>query len=498
MSRFGAQGPGGTTSYFGQQDEVAGLFGSGTAAGTSTLTGNGTVQNIVVITGTVPTNPIPGQTGVLVNGVNFGLVEGSITYNGLSLVVANWADTQIEVTWPDIQTGSTFNFQTPSDLIVDTSQPFSVQTNPDPDYQYVLIGTRNAGLVEGLFDDDITASAPDSVEGTYVYGVSTGTGGTPDDTGVEYHLDEHYINQVPLNGWSFDYRRWDGSTWSNLADERYYESAGGTTSGTSSLSGFMSWRLGGFGTFAGGSGLQADPRIGVRIIASGTVAGTSSLQGSGILVGEIVASGTLAGTSVLQGLPSIERGGFGTLPGTSTLTTDTRAIYKASGQLDGTSTLFGNTQGGQPAAGTLAGTSTLVADSTTIRIASGTLPGTSIAQGDGRIFNKIPASGTAAGTSTVSAVTKVVTTFVASGTVPGTSTATGTADIKAFTSGTMSGSSGLTGPPRIIRRPLGRVDGTSILAGDANIPGNSIGPIDVPGTISNSPTWGIEGKKYYG
>jgi hypothetical protein len=62
----------------------------------------------------------------------------------------------------------------------------------------------------------------------------------------------------------------------------------------------------------------------------------------------------------------------------------------------------------------------------------------------------------------------------------------------------MSGSSGLTGPPRIIRRPLGRVDGTSILAGDANIPGNSIGPVDVPGTISNSPTWGIEGKKYYG
>jgi len=46
--------------------------------------------------------PLNAQASVVITGNNFGVNQGSVTYNGAGLLVNAWGDTQIDVAWPDV------------------------------------------------------------------------------------------------------------------------------------------------------------------------------------------------------------------------------------------------------------------------------------------------------------------------------------------------------------------------------------------------------------
>lgn len=296
---------------------------SGAFAGTSSFAADGQISAEPIVESVTPTTPHPGQGGVVISGQLFGATQGTVAYNGITVAVTNWTATAITVTWPSLADGSTLGFNTNLPLIVTAadltpSAPFSVQTIPDPTYQYVLIGTRDAGLGpgEGLFDDD-TLGAGD----TYVYGVESPAGGW-DFTG----LANHYINAVPSGG-TFTYRLWDVALgqWSNEAVESF------TVEGASYV---------GSGSFAGSSTMAADAEL--QKPGSGSFAGASTLAGNARQLRR--GSGSFAGASTLQGNGRVSTGVSGSFAGTSAFSADGRKlnVYRDTAAFAGGSVFAGD------------------------------------------------------------------------------------------------------------------------------------------------------------
>lgn len=227
MIRFG-QNPAGEL-YFGPQDATAGTrvdvesldHAHSVSAATAIV-----VADDPVILGVTPSTPTEAQTGVLVQVANDGGEQGTFAYNGIVVTVTGYAPgnpATYTVTWPTLAVdGSATTFNQSYGLVFSPqagapSAPFGVTTLPDPDYQYVLIGTRDPGLPvdEGLFYDDTLGTGD-----TYVYGI-----GLPDTDPDDWDytgLANHYINAAP-NGGTFAYRLWDVALgqWSGEATENF-------------------------------------------------------------------------------------------------------------------------------------------------------------------------------------------------------------------------------------------------------------------------------------
>jgi hypothetical protein len=287
MSRFGAQGPGGTTSYFGQQDEIARVtinvsdvtnphqLNDPTYAAIVTsadlshghqvsdpsidltfsvlsMTHGHQVSNpnfgqiittvdvdpvthphvldptnvtrlnptITQVNGGV--NPRDNETGVVIDGINFGTLQGTVSYGSFpSLNVTNWQQRRVTVTWaPIFANGGSTGFELDYELRVTravaddgvASDPALVQTDPQAAYQY-LQPTEQPADPEGIWNDDTLTLNED-----YAYGIEVPQDGQWDFS----NLASGYLNNVP-NGGVFQYRLWDVSTgvWSGTANETF-------------------------------------------------------------------------------------------------------------------------------------------------------------------------------------------------------------------------------------------------------------------------------------
>lgn len=449
MARFGISGRSGRL-FFGVRDGIAANRASGTANGTSTLTGNaridsdirasGTANGSSTLTGTAsvsapptltnitPAAPYPGQTGVIITGSN--LNGAVVTYNGLPVTVTSPGASSLTVTWPnfiadDAGTGLELNYF----LVVATAagaDSLTVQSSPEPGYLYLRTAT-NASGVPGAHDLSTFIVGTD-----FVYGIFE-----PDDGQWDVsRADQGIFNSIPglpaIATWTF--RIWDVTLaqWSNQSVATFNEA----------------------------------------VSSVGLLAGTSTLSGTVRMDIVVPASGTANGASTLSGAAREGEQAFGTANGTSTLSGAARTIERASGTFAGTSTLTGFTVGNKSGSGTLAGGSTLT----------------------GAYY--VTASGTAAGGSTLQGAPSTGLAVRASGTFAGTSTLTGVPISGAAGSGTFAGGSTLAnGPPTVTHKRAATMAGNSTLSGFGRIPGQTIGPIDRPGVITidtERGTWTID------
>lgn len=167
-----------------------------------------------------PAAPAESQTGVVIEADDGG-TQQTVTYNGATLTVTNYvsgAPSQYTVNWPTLSVeGGAMRFNVGYNLVVGALPALAVQTSPLAGYQYVLLGTKDAGLTDGLVDDD-TLGAGD----TYIYGVES-----PVDGLWDFNLSSHYINNVP-DGGTFTYRLYGvtEARWSNQVVETF--SVGGS------------------------------------------------------------------------------------------------------------------------------------------------------------------------------------------------------------------------------------------------------------------------------